>query len=228
MPLLRGCMRQGLGHICLVLAMSSALVCCGGGSRTLVPVDVREIAPPVAGSGHAAVSTSYLEKNSDVQPAVLRLGAPGRDETPAVPPPGGQVATSDEQVVIRPLDTTGDLVAGRPKVTAIRATPLAEASPTSARDPTQASVRHPAVVGLVAQAERERDAGQLPRAVAAIERALRISPHDAGLWHRLAALRLEQGKTRQAEDFARKSNALAGDDGRLRAANTALIRAAEG
>jgi predicted Zn-dependent protease len=80
-----------------------------------------------------------------------------------------------------------------------------------------------AVVALLDRAERYHRSGDVDNAAATIERALRIDPTNAGLWHRLATLRLEQGRPDQAEQLALKSNALAGDDRALRASNWRLV-----
>ena len=62
-----------------------------------------------------------------------------------------------------------------------------------------------------------------PEVDATIERALRIDPNNARLWNRLAAIRLEQGQPRQAEQLALKSNALSRGDTRLQARNWRLV-----
>lgn len=80
-----------------------------------------------------------------------------------------------------------------------------------------------AVVALVASAHADFHAGRLTQAAAALERALRIEPRNAALWHELARLRLAQGQYEQAEALAKKSNTWAGEDKRLRAANWRVI-----
>jgi tetratricopeptide (TPR) repeat protein len=80
-----------------------------------------------------------------------------------------------------------------------------------------------AVVSLLAQAHAQTSAGQLESAGASLERALRIEPRNPALWQELARVRLDQGKYRQAEDMAAKSNALAGDSRGLRAENWHII-----
>lgn len=80
-----------------------------------------------------------------------------------------------------------------------------------------------AVVALLDKAHRQSAAGELEQAGANLERALRIEPHNAMLWHELARLRLDQGLYRQAENMAVKSNGLAGEDRTLRAENWRLI-----
>ena len=63
---------------------------------------------------------------------------------------------------------------------------------------------------LVRRAEDQRSASDLPGAVSSLERALRIEPRNADLWHRLAVLRETQGRYAMAEELAGKSNSLAG------------------
>jgi len=79
------------------------------------------------------------------------------------------------------------------------------------------------VVALLDRAEHYRRLGDADAASATLERALRIDPRNPQLWHRLAAIRLQQGKPAQAEQLALKSNALSGGDRTLQARNWALV-----
>ncbi len=83
-----------------------------------------------------------------------------------------------------------------------------------------------AVLALVDRADRSARAGQLGAAADSLERALRIEPGNARLWHRLAAVRLAEGNLAQAQALAAKSNSLAGNDLALQIANWRLIAAA--
>jgi cytochrome c-type biogenesis protein CcmH/NrfG len=80
-----------------------------------------------------------------------------------------------------------------------------------------------AVVALLDTAHRDAASGRLDSAAASLERALRIEPRNAALWHELARLRLEQNQGTQAIQLATKSNTLAGADQRLRAENWRVI-----
>lgn len=80
-----------------------------------------------------------------------------------------------------------------------------------------------AVAGLMESARADTAAGRLPNAAATLERALRIEPRNARLWHDLAQVRLRQRDYAQAESLAARSNTLAGSDSDLRAANQRLI-----
>ncbi|MEJ2060137.1 MAG: tetratricopeptide repeat protein [Gammaproteobacteria bacterium] len=95
--------------------------------------------------------------------------------------------------------------------------------PFSSPSPSAAREQNPAVVALLNEAERQSLAGQYDEAATNVERALRIAPRDANLWHELAKLRLQQGQLQQAEALAHRSNSLAGQDRALQARNWALI-----
>jgi predicted Zn-dependent protease len=83
---------------------------------------------------------------------------------------------------------------------------------------------NPAVVALIGSAGEYVGAGELEKAAAAYERALRIDPHNPGIWHDLAVIRYRQQHYQQAESLAAKSNGFSapGDDS-LRAQNWRLI-----
>jgi len=85
----------------------------------------------------------------------------------------------------------------------------------------------PAALALADRAETARADGELDRAAQQLERALRIAPRDAALWHRMAAVRLEQGRHQQAERMAQRSLQLDGDGDRaLALENWRVIAAA--
>ena len=80
-----------------------------------------------------------------------------------------------------------------------------------------------AVLALLDRADHYRSAGDAAGEAATIERALRIDPRNAQLWHRLASTRLEQGQPQQAEQLALKSNALSAGDAALQLRNWRLV-----
>ena len=81
-----------------------------------------------------------------------------------------------------------------------------------------------AVSVLMRRAADQRRAGDLDAATVSLERALRIAPDDAMLWHRLAEVRLDQQRYSLVAQLAAKSNALAlPGDRDLRARNWRLI-----
>lgn len=100
---------------------------------------------------------------------------------------------------------------------------LAACATAPTEEPARPISDNTAVVALVDSARTELTAGQPAAGAATLERALRIEPRNAALWHELAKLRLSEGQWQQAESLAAKSNGYAGDDHRLRAANWRLI-----
>lgn len=112
------------------------------------------------------------------------------------------------------------------------ASPSVQAQPTSRG--TQLALATPAPTGgaaakaLAKRADGEMRANNLMAAAATLERALRIEPNNAGLWSRLAEVRLLQGDKAQAEQLALKSNGLAGGNAAIRARNEQIIARARG
>lgn len=92
---------------------------------------------------------------------------------------------------------------------------------------TPGPTREPAVLALAEAADEKLRNRDPESAAAALERALRMAPADAWLWHRLAQVRLGQGRWQLAMVLARKSDALASANPELRAANARLIARAQ-
>ena len=90
---------------------------------------------------------------------------------------------------------------------------------TSAYEPQVAVAVSPRysmpVAALLEEASRQEAANDLTAAVGSVERALRIEPRNAHVWHRLASLRMQQGRHAMAVELAAKSNSLAGGDAEL-------------
>lgn len=81
----------------------------------------------------------------------------------------------------------------------------------------------PAVVALLDDADRNTASGQRERAIASLERALRIEPKNPLPWHKLSRLRLEEKNWKQALALAKKSNVLATGNKILQAENWKII-----
>lgn len=81
----------------------------------------------------------------------------------------------------------------------------------------------PAVMALQTDIEGNLKSGKYPDAAAALERAIRIQPKNAELWHVLADVRLKQQQPGLAEDLAKKSNLLAKSNAELIRSNWRLI-----
>lgn len=82
---------------------------------------------------------------------------------------------------------------------------------------------HPAVLALLSEATAQESSGDLEVAAAKLERALRIEPRNAVLWHHLAVIRLRQGQTQLAMSLAQKSNSFAARDASLMERNQRII-----
>lgn len=141
----------------------------------------------------------------------------------AVPAPRPEVA--------RPLPTTIEpsVAAATAQPTPERVLPRTEPEPVAQPEPEPAPAAPvapptpPAALGLIAQADTAAAGGDWQRSAQHLERALRIAPRDATLWHRLAQVRQEQGDHRQVELAAMRSIQLGTGDRRLTAANWRLI-----
>ena len=84
------------------------------------------------------------------------------------------------------------------------------------------------VAALVASAREAAEAGQPGRAAAALERALKVEPRNPRLWHRLALVRLGQGRHAEAVALALRSKSLTAGDPDLDSRNWRLIAASRG
>ncbi|MEY3218952.1 MAG: hypothetical protein RIT27_309 [Pseudomonadota bacterium] len=80
-----------------------------------------------------------------------------------------------------------------------------------------------AVAALLKESRDEFVQERYEQAAALLERALRIDPRNAILWHDLAGVRLKQDEWRKAMSLAAKSNELAIDNKWLRIRNWTLI-----
>ncbi|MGV1098754.1 tetratricopeptide repeat protein [Thiovibrio sp. JS02] len=79
---------------------------------------------------------------------------------------------------------------------------------------------------LLASANKAMQAGQPDKAEMHLERALRLAPRDAQLWHGMAKVRFGQGNYSQAVQFCLKSNSLAGKNGAVIRQNWLLMEKA--
>ncbi|GJM05478.1 MAG: hypothetical protein DHS20C09_14690 [marine bacterium B5-7] len=88
----------------------------------------------------------------------------------------------------------------------------------------EANKQHePVIIALIEDAEKFSGQGQSAKAAATIERALRIEPRNAMLWHRLSVVRFQQQQWQQTIAMARKSIALAGNNSNLKSDNWGMI-----
>ncbi len=80
-----------------------------------------------------------------------------------------------------------------------------------------------AATSLLAKADSYVQTNEWELAAAALERALRIEPRNAWLWHHLAVVRFRQGRYVQAISLANKSSSLAPGNQALLGKNRSLI-----
>lgn len=85
-------------------------------------------------------------------------------------------------------------------------TPPTEPAPQRPSEPTTPES------ALLASVDQAIAAGDLERAAALSERALRISPRDGYLWYRRANISYQQQRYSEAEGFARRALSFAGND----------------
>lgn len=88
------------------------------------------------------------------------------------------------------------------------------------------NVQPTVIASLIDESRNHAAAGNTDKAIASVERALRIEPGNAMLWHQFAQLRLQQSNWQQAIALARKSNALASDDRQLKSLNWSVMATA--
>ncbi len=108
-----------------------------------------------------------------------------------------------------------------------RGKPPAAAATQSATATADGRIRHtlddPEVAQLWREAEALREAGVYEEAGTLLERALTLSPEDPVLWSRIAEIELRTGKLVQAENYAVKSNLLAGNNQQLNYRNWLIV-----
>jgi len=122
-------------------------------------------------------------------------------------------------VAVTPADTSGTTTAQGTEGTDTAATATPIETPAT---PASAPV-NPAIIALLDNAHANEQAGRLPTAGAALERALRIEPRNPVLWQELAMLKLKKGDYVQAENCAARSNSWAGANKPLLAKNWHII-----
>jgi tetratricopeptide (TPR) repeat protein len=118
-------------------------------------------------------------------PAVVRETAPAATSAPII--------TSPEPIRVEPA----------PRPSTPEPEPAPQQRPSEPATPSST---------LLASVDQAIAAGDLERAAALSERALRISPRDAYLWYRLANIRYVQRQYSEAEGFARRALSFAGND----------------
>jgi len=80
-----------------------------------------------------------------------------------------------------------------------------------------------AVIALLEQSKTHFEKNEYEQAAALLERALRIAPSNAVLWHNLAGVRLRQKDWDKAASLAAKSNTFAVSNQKLQLRNFIVI-----
>lgn len=128
---------------------------------------------------------------------------PGREGPPAPVVEAGRQAGSGAEVG-----------SGPPPAPPLERAPLQRSPLPDAEPPLGLPASSPAA-GLLAEVDSAMAAGNLERAAAVCERALRIAPREGVLWLRLADIRLRQDRRDEALGFAQRAESLAAGDARL-------------
>lgn len=158
-----------------------------------------------------------------------RINSPGIEEATQQAPPapitssqGGAIA----ETAISDHSSLGTLPTQRED------SPVAKAStmtmPVTPTRPLPPSIAQPPMAGspataLLASVDTALAAGELERAAALAERALRISPRDGYLWYKLASIRYQQERYSDAAGFAQRALSFAGTDRILSDASNTLL-----
>lgn len=156
-----------------------------------------------------------------VEDRSLRRAPPPAAKAP--PPPPVEVNPLERQEPFIPRDFSSPVA---PEPFSAPSQPAPSPAPAGEQPADVSPQGNPAVVALLDSAADYVSAGELEKAAASLERALRIEPKNAGIWHDLGQIRLHQRQYQQAESMASKSNSLAGNNNSLRARNWRLIAAA--
>jgi hypothetical protein len=188
-------MKQNLQRSSALLVVALLAGCAAPGR--MAPVESRTTDPKPAPADPAPASASPAD------PSVSVIALPAPDPATGVPRP------------LAPDAPAPGAQPGAPGAAAQEPLP-----PVAITVPV---VRTAAVNDLLREVRRRWAAGEHEQAAAGLERALRIEPTNPYLWQHLAAVRLDQGRPQQAEQFAAKSNSMAGDSAPLRLRNWRLI-----
>lgn len=145
----------------------------------------------------------------------------------ATAPPAPRDVPVVERSTTEPPQSRPQALPQQPPPHSTSSTSLPDADAPHSKDPElDSEPATPVVVALLDAADRQKQAGQLSAAAASLERALRIEPRNPETWYQLAVIHLQQGYLDQAEQLARKAEALAGGDNAARARSWRLIAAA--
>jgi tetratricopeptide (TPR) repeat protein len=146
-----------------------------------------------------------------------------RPVTPAPVEVGPQLPAEAEPASVplqrAPLPPSGPPVLGPPvPETLVPGAPVPEALV-----PERSTTATTASGSLLESVDAALAAGELDRAAALAERALRITPRDGQLWLKLGTIRQRQGRTADARGFAQRALSLAAGDAQLERQSRILL-----
>ena len=155
-------------------------------------------------------------------PVEDRTGQPAQS-LPASPPPPASVParTNPARTVVPGIDdlpprsVSPGIPSPAPAPVPVTPAPSVPAMPST---PSEA---------LLLEVDAALANGDLERAAAVAERAVRIAPRDAQLWYRLASIRAQQGRTDEAVGIARRALSFAAPDSTVAQDITVFVRALE-
>lgn len=203
------------GRCVAPLLICSLLVAGCASNSSPAPVEQRRSVPSSQRSSSPATLPAAQVRSQAAQPSLEQGGVEvtglGDDATSGQPPP---------RITPGATGQTGPSLVAPSRSVAPR--PGSSRVPASGSAPGFA-VANPAVVALLNRANRDAAAGRQGASAASLERAIKIEPGNAWLWHRLAQTRLKQNQPAEAASIAARSNSLAGNDDALRARNWRLI-----
>lgn len=188
----------------LLVSVALTLGACGGQPERPAPVTEQQVEGQTPGG--EAKTFGYVDS-----------GIPEAMPAASQPLPAGGDAQRSHDMSGEPLQVSSTT---SPSARNLEPAHISEQAP-----PDQASSN--TVLALLQTAEGQERAGNLGGAAATMERALRIQPQNAVLWHQLANVRFQQGQHARAASLAGKSNSLAGGNGDLRRNNMLLIAKAK-
>lgn len=221
----------------LLLTLLSA--CSTTSLRPIPPIpSPEEVRPQVVPESPSKPNVVTVPVDTGLEPVPSRNSQPITSPEPASVPPGLEM-NRPADATDSPYPTSGEqppaqtaLPAAEPVIEpplpAIDVPPLTDPGPVRALSPRVGDKLFnqsapPAVAALETDIEAQFKARRYGDAAAQIDRALRIQPKNAELWHVLAEIRLRQNQPGLAEDLAKKSNSLAKSNSDLVKSNWRII-----
>lgn len=207
----------------LILFTASMLSACYNSGVGFMPAPIESRDNPTSRDSRSQRAPVISSQSTTVAAPVDSTVFSGQIDRSATTQPARDLGRNDDA---QPSATTTR--AGRIQRRSIDSPPPGQSSDTPPPLPllTPRDSSGPAA-SLLASVDQALAAGELERASALCERALRISPRDGYLWYRLANIHYRQQNYSEAVGFARRALSYAGSDRELLDAGNTLIEQAE-